>query len=141
MRLLPRGHYVFTVEAADSFPYSPAESYRFVLDGKVVSEGSLRAGHDLSVMGSFKAAPGAAPTAPPVETFAQPVTIPVDFSDTKPHEFHLEYSHSADRSGGGVTLKWQAPAEELLDEAVSAAKQPMWSWLSWASRRSLRARR
>jgi len=50
------GHYVFSVEPGDSFPYSPAESYRFVLDGKVVGEGSLREGHDLSVMGSFKAA-------------------------------------------------------------------------------------
>ena len=29
------GHYVFTVEVADSFPYSPAESFRFMLDGKV----------------------------------------------------------------------------------------------------------
>ena len=30
------GHYVFTLEPADSFPYSPAERYRFVLDGKVL---------------------------------------------------------------------------------------------------------
>lgn len=117
------GHYVFTVEAADSFPYSPEESYRFVLDGKVLGEGSLRKGHDLSVMGSFKAAPGASPTAPPVETFAEPATIAVDFSDTKPHEFQLEYAHTADRAGGGITLKWQAPAQALLDEALDRAKQ------------------
>jgi beta-glucosidase len=117
------GHYVFTIEAADSFPYSPAESYRFVLDGKVVKEGSLRAGHDLSAMGNFHAAPGASPTAPPVETFAPPAKIEVDFADTKPHEFRFEYAHSADRSGGGVTLKWQAPADALLAEAVDVAKQ------------------
>ena len=117
------GHYVFTVEAADSFPYSPEESYRFVLDGKVLGEGSLRKGHDLSVMGSFKAAPGASPTAPPVETFAEPATIAVDFSDTKPHEFQLEYAHTADRAGGGITLKWQAPAQALLDEALDRAKR------------------
>jgi beta-glucosidase len=60
------GHYVFSIEPGDSFPYSPIESYRFVLDGKVLSEGSLRAGTDLSAMGNFKAAPGASPTAPPV---------------------------------------------------------------------------
>ena len=36
------GHYVFTLEPADSFPYSPRESYRLLLDGKVISEGSLR---------------------------------------------------------------------------------------------------
>jgi beta-glucosidase len=117
------GHYVFTVEAADSFPYSPVENYRFILDGKVLSEGSLRAEQDLSVMGNFKAAPGASPTAPPVETFGKPATIAVDFTDTNPHEFRLEYSHSADRSGGGVTLKWEAPAQAQLDEAVARTKE------------------
>ena len=38
------GHYVFSLESGDSFPYSPVETYRFLLDGKVISEGSLRAG-------------------------------------------------------------------------------------------------
>ncbi len=117
------GHYEFSVEAADSFPYSPAESYRMVLDGKVVGEGNLRTGHDMSVMGSFKSAPGASPTAPPVETFAQTPTISFDFSDTKSHDFRFEYSHSADRFGGGVTLKWKAPAEAQLDEAIARAKE------------------
>ena len=117
------GHYTFTIEAADSFPYSPAESYRFVLDGKVVKEGSFRTGHDLTQMGNFHSAPGASPTAPPVETFARNATIEVDFTDTTPHDFRLEYSHSADRAGGGVTLKWQAPAQAQLDEAVAAAKE------------------
>jgi beta-glucosidase len=117
------GHYVFTVEAADSFPYSPAESYRLIIDGQVKGEGSLRAGHDLSSMGNFHAAPGASPTAPPVETFAQTPKIEIDFADTTPHEFRFEYSHSADRSGGGVTLKWVAPAQAQLDEAVARAKE------------------
>ena len=78
------GHYVFSLEPGDSFPYSPAESYRFVLDGKVLSEGSLRAGMDMSAMGNFKAAPGASPTAPPIMKFPKPAEIAVDFSDTKP---------------------------------------------------------
>ena len=117
------GHYVFTLEVADSFPYSPAESYRLTLDGKVLGEGNIRTGHDMSVMGSFKSAPGASPTAPPVETFAQTPTIAIDFTDTKEHDFKLEYAHSADRSGGGITLKWKAPAETQLDEAVARAKE------------------
>jgi beta-glucosidase len=117
------GHYVFTVEAADSFPYSPAESYRFVIDGKVLGEGSLRAGHDMSAMGNFHSAPGASPTAPPVETFARTPQVAFDFADITPHQFSFEYSHSADRAGGGVTLKWVAPAQAQLDEAVSQAKQ------------------
>ncbi len=98
------------------------ETYRFILDGKVLSEGSLRKGTDLSVMGNFKAAPGASPTAPPVEQFPVTPTIPVDFADTKPHEIRVEYSHSGDQAGGGLTLKWQAPAQAQLDEAVAQAK-------------------
>ena len=127
------GHYVFTLEPGDSFPYSPHESYRLRMDGKVISEGDLRAGHDLkavgdfhhdlSAMGNFKAASGASPTAPPIMDFPRNPTIPVDFADTKPHAFVLEYSHSGDRAGGGVTLKWQAPAQAQLDEAVARARE------------------
>jgi len=116
------GHYVFSIEPADSFPYSPKESYRLLLDGKVIGEGTLRAGHDLASMGSFKAAPGASPTAPPVMDFPKIPDLPVDFADTQAHEFVFEYSHSGDRAGGGVTLKWVAPAQAQLDEAVSQAK-------------------
>jgi beta-glucosidase len=117
------GHYVFTLESGDSFPYSPEESYRLLIDGKVAGEGSLRAGHDLSAMGNFKAAPGASPTAPPVMAFPKVPSIPMDFTDTNPHDFVLEYSHSGDRAGGGVTLKWEAPAQAQLDEAVARAKE------------------
>jgi beta-glucosidase len=117
------GHYVFTLESGDSFPYSPVETYRFILDGKVVSEGSLRQGNDISVMGNFHSAPGASPTAPPVENFPKTPSIAVDFADTKPHDFRLEYSHAGDRAGGGLTLKWEAPAQAQLDEAVAKAKQ------------------
>ncbi len=89
----------------------------------MLSEGSLRAPADLSVMGNFKAAPGASPTAPPVEVFAKTPSIPVDFTDTNPHDFRLEYSHSGDQAGGGLTLKWVAPAQAQLDEAVARAKE------------------
>jgi beta-glucosidase len=117
------GHYVFTLEPGDSFPYSPKESYRLLIDGKVVGEGSLRAGHDLSAMGNFKAAPGASPTAPPVMDFPKTPSIPMDFADTNSHDFVLEYSHAGDRAGGGVTLKWEAPVQAQLDEAVARAKE------------------
>jgi beta-glucosidase len=111
------GHYVFTLEQGDSFPWTPRESYRFILDGKVLGEGSLRQ------EGDRKPAPGASPTAPPVENFPKTPSFAVDFTDTKPHEFRLEYSHSGDAAGGGVTLKWEAPAEAQLDEAVARAKE------------------
>jgi beta-glucosidase len=117
------GHYVFSLESGDSFPYSPAESYRLSIDGKVVSEGTMRQSTDLSAMGNFKAAPGASPTAPPVMQFPKVPSIPYDFADTNPHEFKLEYSHSGDQAGGGLTLKWQAPAQAQIDEAVARAKE------------------
>jgi beta-glucosidase len=116
------GHYVFTLEQGDSFPYSPVESYRFILDGKVLSEGNLRQVGDLSAMGNFTTAPGNSPTAPPLMKFAKTPVIPVDFTDTNPHDFRLEYSHAGDESGGGLTLKWVAPADAQLAEAVSQAQ-------------------
>jgi beta-glucosidase len=117
------GHYVFSLESGDSFPYSPHETYRFLLDGKVLSEGSLRAGTDMSAMGNFKPAPGASPTAPPIMHFPKTPEFPVDFTDTKEHAIQVEYSHSGDQAGGGLTLKWQAPAQAQLDEAVARAKE------------------
>jgi beta-glucosidase len=55
--------------------------------------------------------------------FPKVPSIPIDFTDTNPHDFRLEYSHSGDRSGGGLTLKWEAPAQAQIDEAVAQAKQ------------------
>jgi len=117
------GHYVFTVEPGDSFPYSPVENYRFVLDGTVLGEGSLRQGNDIAVMGNFQVISGASLAAPPVEHFPKIPSIAVDFIDTKPHDFRLEYSHSGDQAGGGVTLMWQAPAQAQLDDAVARARE------------------
>jgi beta-glucosidase len=117
------GHYVFSVETGDSFPYSPRETYRLTLDGKVVSEGSLRQGADISSLGDFHSAPGASPTAPPVMHSPKVPEIAVDFTDTDAHGFQFEYSHSGDVEGGGVTLKWEAPAQAQLDEAVARSKE------------------
>ena len=117
------GHYVFSVEPADAFPYSPMDSFRLTLDGKVLSEGPLRRKIDISAMGNFKSAPGASPSAPPIMNGGFPVVVPFDFSDTNPHDFKLEYSHSGDQAGGGLYFKWAAPAQAQLDEAVAAAKQ------------------
>ncbi|MFM2288398.1 MAG: hypothetical protein RL684_1541, partial [Pseudomonadota bacterium] len=117
------GHYVFSLESGDSFPYSPVENYRLVIDGKVVSEGSLRAKVDIAAMGNFHAATGASATAPPMMLFPKVPEIPYDFTDTGPHTFVLEYSHAGDQAGGGVTLKWTAPARAQLDEAVARARE------------------
>lgn len=117
------GHYTFSVEPADAFPYSPKDSFRLTLDGKVLSEASLRKPLDLSALGNFKLGPGASPSAPPIMNGGGPVVFSYDFTDTNPLDFKLEYSHSGDQAGGGVYLKWEAPAQALLDEAVAAARQ------------------
>ncbi len=114
------GQYTFIVQGGDSFPYSPRETYRFVLDGKVVSEDSLTAGSGNAA--DLKSAEGASPTAPPIMAERRPARIEVSIPDNKPHDFRFEYSHSADRAGGGVTLSWEPPAKAQLEEAVAAAK-------------------
>ena len=114
------GKYTFIFEGGSNFPYSPKESYRFVLDGKVLSEGSLDGGN--LNMGAFTIAKGASPTAPPVMTGSQPARIEVTFNDTRPHDFQLEYSHYGDRAGGSAVLKWETPQHVQIDEAVAAAK-------------------
>jgi beta-glucosidase len=104
----------------EAFPYSPSEKYRLVLDGKVLAEGELN-GAKID-MGAFTFAPGASPTAPPVMKSPAPARVEFEFADTKPHALQVEYSHSGDRAGGGLTLQWEAPAEGQLQEAVKAAK-------------------
>ena len=115
------GTYRFVVEPGDSFPYSPRESFRFLLDGKVLAEGSLNTGKAVDTRGAFTFSPGASPTAPPIMAGPHSATVPVTLADTKPHDFRLEYSHSGDE-GGGLLLKWDAPADAQLAEAVAAAK-------------------
>ena len=116
IRVPATGKYVFTVEPGSAFPYSPKETYRFVLDGKVLSEGDLNSGKP-----STKPT-GANSTAPPNMSNSTPAKLEVPFTDTNPHDFRLEYSHSGDMSGGGVALNWEAPAQAQIDEAVAAAK-------------------
>ncbi len=111
-------------KSADSFPYSPAENYRFTLDGKVLGEGNLP--YQAMTCPRWATSKLRRELRPPHRrsrpSHRHPL-IAVDFTDTKEHDFKLEYSHSADQSGGGITLKWEAPAQAQLDEAVARAKE------------------
>ena len=115
------GTYALTVTPGDAFPYSPRESYRVLLDGKVVGEGSLN-GEGKPDMGNFSLGSGANATAPPVMKGEVSAQLHMTLNDTEPHRFVLDYSHAGDMAGGGVTLSWQAPADAQLAEAVAAAK-------------------
>ena len=116
LRVPATGKYVFTIAGGSSFPYSPKETYRLVLDGKVLSEGDLNSGKP-------NTKPTGAPTsAPPIMSRSTPAKVEISFTDTNPHEFRLEYSHSGDLAGGGVTLSWETPPQAQIDEAVAAAK-------------------
>jgi len=125
------GHYVFSLEAGDSFPYSPVESYRFILDGKVLSEGSLRQAGDLSALGNFHTEPGASPSAPPLMQFPKIPSIPVDFTDTNPHDIRIEYSLSSGKP----------PPRPNWTKLLPAPRNPMSSSPLSAFPRSLKAKK
>ena len=110
------GHYEFTLEVADSFPYSPREAYRVTIDGKVLTDGYFRKSENLKHDPEWPA------TMPAVEDFPKNPTFTFDFPDTQLHQIQVEYSHSGDRAGGGVTLTWKAPAQAQLDEALAKVK-------------------
>ena len=116
------GHYTLIVQGGDNFPWSPKESYRLVIDGKEVSAGDFVA-KGKPDMGHFTFAPGASSSAPPVMRGTTPARIEFDFADAGPHPIELSYSHAGDQAGGALVLKWEAPAQAQIDEAVAAAKQ------------------
>ncbi len=112
------GKYTLIVTGGDAFPYSPKETYKLLLDGKVLGEGNLNPGRQ----GAGKVETGANASAPPPMSNGKAARLEVTLNDTAPHAFALEYSHSGDMAGGGPTLSWQPPTQPLLDEAVTAAR-------------------
>ena len=107
------GRYQFQVRTVSAFPYSPRETYRLLLDGKLLGEGELNSGRSTPVVGNSA-------SAPPRMSSARPALISVPFTDTEPHSFQLEYSHAGNRAGGGVTLEWEPPSGVQLNEALGA---------------------
>ncbi|HUI44113.1 MAG TPA: glycoside hydrolase family 3 C-terminal domain-containing protein [Terriglobia bacterium] len=95
------GDYTFGIDAAHCYPCGDKETFRVFLDGKPVSESSHT---------NFSWSPKV------------PV-IPVHFDDTAPHDFRLEYTHTAPLFAAGVTLTWKPPVDVLRAEAVKVAGQ------------------
>jgi beta-glucosidase len=96
------GDYTFSVSKPVWFMRTGREVFRIYLDGKLMLE-------TLSGQNERKDAP---------------TTFQVNFEDTKPRQFRLEYAlEGIPLIGGGATLSWQPPAAVLRDEAVNAARQ------------------
>ena len=119
-RVPAAGKYTVVVTPGSHSPFAPKESYKLMLDGKILGEG------DLSEIrpdpGDFPVGERPNPIAPTVRSVAKPAQFELTMQDTRAHSFVLEYSHSGDPAGGGITLNWQAPAQAQLDEAVDIAK-------------------
>jgi beta-glucosidase len=109
------GTYRFRIKPGSGSPYSPHDTYRVVLDGKVLGEGDLNTGIPTPVVGNSTSAPARA-------SAAKPALFSVSFTDTGPHDFQLDYSHAGTRAGGGLTLQWEPPSGVQLDEAIAASK-------------------
>jgi beta-glucosidase len=95
------GDYTLGIDAAHCYPCGDKETFRLYLDGKLLNQSS----HTNS---SWK------PKLP---------VIPVHFDGAAPHNFRLEYTHSAPLFAAGLTLTWKPPIEVLRQEAVKVAQQ------------------
>ncbi len=49
--------------------------------------------------------------------------LDLNFPDANPHKVTIEYRHLGPITAGGVSLRWLAPPDAELDQAVAAAKQ------------------
>ena len=97
------GDYPFSITLAHCYPCQDRESYKVYLDGKEV------ANFGTSEKSEFRSS-----TTPEFH---------LQFADTRPHEFRVEYGYHAALFGAGLTLNWTPPVEPLRAEAVAAARK------------------
>ena len=95
-----------------------------MFDGKVLGEGALREGHDMSVMGNFQAAPGAVANSAAADAILRR-RLRLQWTLRIPSRMTSSSSIRTREisAGGGVTLKWEAPAQAQIEEAVAQAKE------------------
>ena len=102
-----QGTYTFSVPMPGWSPNGGKESFRVRFDNQVVLDTTLPV--PSTWLEDGKKAPQ--------------TTFHVNFEDTNPHAFQLEYIHASSLSAGDVKLNWQPPVEVLRNEAVKAAQQ------------------
>ncbi len=93
------GDYTFGIDRPGCYPCEDHETFRVYLDNKLMSSGAQENGR------------------------LQVPSFQMHFTDAKPHDFRMEYTHRAPLFAAGVTLVWHPPADVLREEAVKAAQQ------------------
>lgn len=96
------GDYELTANLAHCYPCNNAESFDIHFDGKVLTTFHISdtlAGHE-----------------------SDTPRIKLHIDDTKPHSFQVAYSHRSRLFGAGLTLKWVAPVQPLLNQALETVK-------------------
>jgi beta-glucosidase len=96
-----KGDYSFQIDDRHCDPSQDKETYTIRIEG-----------HD-----EFNASSSCEDGGQPRKSFT------VQFADTRPHAFTLEYTHESPRFSAGVTFSWRAPGAVLLEEALKAANQ------------------
>lgn len=96
------GAYKMQVDMPECDPCSDRTSYRVWLNGKLVANPIISSEEYRS---------------------SKPNTFVLDFKDTQPHAFTLEYTHHTRLFGAGVTLNWYPPEQALREQAVEAARK------------------
>ncbi|HEY0162809.1 MAG TPA: glycoside hydrolase family 3 C-terminal domain-containing protein, partial [Edaphobacter sp.] len=96
------GDYEITADLAHCYPCNNTENFTVKFDGKELTTfhvGEELAGHESSTP-----------------------RVKLRFDDNKPHSFEVDYSHKAKLFGAGLTIKWVAPVQPLLDQALETVK-------------------
>jgi beta-glucosidase len=93
------GKYTFGINQTHCWPCEDRATYRVYFGGQLASET-----HSVS-------------HGTPVKPFE------VDFSDGKPKEIKIEYSHQSPMFAAGIEFTWQPPVAALREEAVTLARQ------------------
>ncbi len=96
------GDFNFSVRLTHCYPCEDHEKFAVYFDGKPVS--------------NFGTSPDAYSRSSHTPEFK------LNFADTTPHSFSIEYLHNAKLFGAGISLEWTPKSSDLQKEAVAAAR-------------------
>jgi beta-glucosidase len=97
------GSYSFAMRLAHCYPCGDHERFSVYIDGKAVAGFASPANAESRSSGTPK--------------------FTVTFSDIKPHQLRVEYTHTAKLFGAGISMEWVPQPEPLRNEAIAAAQK------------------